>query len=86
MPKSLAPFVWKCYGKVFEHRFRYHPKKEEILKRMEEGDFSAELIDLWFAEAEMYEWEKLIKRIPGGDSGPCGPSKTITFKMHRGEE
>ena len=40
-------------------QFKNHPRGPEIVEMMCQGDNPPELIDLWFAEAEMYSWEKL---------------------------
>lgn len=73
------------YRPRFMTQFQNHPRGAEIVEMLCQGDNPKELIDLWFAEAERYNWEKLMQ---GANRGPAGQisedGKTVIFQVFKG--
>lgn len=78
--KTLGRVLLDLYRPRFEEQFRNHPKGKEIVELMCQGDNPPELVDLWFAEAESYNWKTLMSAAPRGPSG-----QPIKFQVIKGE-
>jgi len=84
--KSSAGFVNKIlldlYKPKFQEIFKNHPKGSEIVESLCKGDNAPELIELWFAESEMHNWQKLMEM---GNRGAERQGDTVTFEIHKGD-
>lgn len=81
--KRIGAILLDIYRPRFEMHFAYHPKGKEIVDMLCQGGNPPELIELWFAEAEMYAWEAMR----AGFRGAARQSRdgNVTFKIVRGE-
>lgn len=79
--EAVGKMLLDLYRPRFELQFAHHPKRAEIVEMLCQGDNPPELVDLWFAEAEMYTWEALsTKPIRGAVRQP------VKFAIVKGED
>ena len=85
-PKPVTQMLLELYRPRFMEQFKNHPKGAELVEMLCQGDNPKELVDLWFAEAEMYNWEALMRpsRGPAGQISKDG--KNVVFAIHKGEK
>lgn len=72
---TLDEILKQVYKPAYEYHFRFHPRKEVILKAIEEDQLTFREIDLVFAEAEYYAWKQLLEREKRIKDG------TVTYEM-----
>lgn len=76
----------ELYRDRFNEHFKNHPNGKEIVSMLVRGECPKELVDLWFAEAEMYNWEKLSGPHRGPSGHSRGDGKIVRFPVHRTED
>lgn len=57
--ERVGKILLDLYRPRFMEQFKNHPKGPEIVELLCRGGNPPELIDLWFAEAERYTFDKL---------------------------
>jgi hypothetical protein len=71
-------FLGEVYKNVFEEKFKDHPKKDEIVAKLVDGDLDPVLVDLYFTEAEIFTHEAIKEAITKAEPDENG---YITFKV-----
>lgn len=74
--RTFADVILNAYRPRFEEQFKNHPKGKEIVEKLCSGDNPPELVDLWFSEAESYNWKALRSAERPGDENGC-----VTFRV-----
>lgn len=76
---SANHLLLKIYEPAIRERFKYHPRRDEIVRQLMRGNMPYQLVDLYFAEAEHYTWQHLNQRTkpePNSDG-------YVTFQIYR---
>lgn len=63
--KRIGAMLLDIYRPRFELHFAAHPNREEIVDMLCQGGNPPELVQLWFAEAEMYTAATFMRPIRG---------------------
>lgn len=66
------------YRPRFQARFANHPNGKEIVEMLCNGGNPPELVTLWFAEAESYDYEAMGKAAANG-------GKVVKFAVIKGD-
>lgn len=77
---DIGKILGEAYRSRYEMLFKHHPKRDEIIPKLVAGGNSVEQVDLWFAEAENYNWDYMSNKIK---NAPVNADGTITFKVVR---
>ena len=59
--EEMSEILWSAYESTIVKFFRFHPRKDEILKKLKDPKFpkTQRMIDQWFKEAELATWKYL---------------------------
>lgn len=84
---ALGKILFETYRGQIEKEFQYHPDKEEIIRKMQTGEYeNYSEIDRWFDEAGYYNslhWEKRFKQL--AQIAENEGIKTISFRKVEGK-
>lgn len=79
---SVSSILGELYRARYEDNFKYHPNKDEIVEALVKGDNTVEQIELWFAEASSYTWQKIMNA-PRPEPDEDG---NVTFQIYKGKD
>lgn len=79
MAMDFNGLIGELYKPTIKRHFENHPDGDGLVEKMFSGEATTEQIDIWFAEAESYTWEKMKPAPP--KSGPSEDEKYITIEI-----
>lgn len=81
---KINTMLLDLYRPRFELVFCHHPHGKEIVQMLCMGGNAPELVNLWFAEAEAYTAEAMMRPIRGATRHP-GATGNLKFQIVKGD-